>query len=122
MALKIPKAAQGALTPSHARAKKQELEAAKRLLVRGSGCGSVKGDVRLKGITRLECKTTKHKSFALSRELVERIESAAMGAGEVPAFEIEFCSEDGVKELSCLVMPTWVLNEYLNNQNDVPRN
>ena len=114
--LRIPKDRQGALTPSHSRAKEQELEAAQRFLVKGSGNGDTKGDVRLKRIVRLECKTTKRKSYAITRELVEKIEASALATGEAPAFEIEFCTPQGKKIMSCLVMPTWVLSEYIDSQ------
>lgn len=121
--LRLPKARSGVLTPSHARAKKQEREAAHRMLVAGSGNGRVKGDCRMKGVVRLECKTTSKVSYALSRDLVQRIEAAAVAGGEVPAFEIEFCDKQGRKECSVLVVPSWVLEELIvreqNNNADV---
>ena len=111
--LKIAKSKQGQLTPSHSRAKQQEAEAAKRMMVAGSGNQRVKGDCRLRKIVRLECKTTKQKSYALTRDLVQRIERSAVAGDETPAFEIEFCDEQGNKEMSLLVMPSWALEEFI---------
>ena len=100
------------VSPSHARSKKQESEGAERLRGRktkGSGNGDEKGDVRVHKIVRLEQKTTKRKSFSVTREMVEKIETAALAAGEVPAIEVEFCDERGKKQEAVAVVPLWVL-------------
>lgn len=87
----LPKRLQGN-TPSHARSKVQEKETAKRLggnVTRRSGAGLVKGDVRIKNIARIENKTTKHKSFSITTELVDKLEAAVAGSDEIPFFQIE---------------------------------
>ena len=109
--LKIPKGKKQSL--SHARAPRQERQAAHRLgadLVRRSGAGPVKGDVRKKRVFRLECKTTMAKSFSVTREMVEKIENAALGAGEVPAILIEFLGPDGKPQGEVAVVPSWVMD------------
>ena len=105
------------LNPSQVRAKKQEKERA--LLLRaaqvpGSGAGAMKGDVRHKGLLRLECKTTKHKSFSLTLEMVHKIEEAALSSGEMPAILVEFNDENGQKIAEVAVVPTYVLEGLCN--------
>lgn len=103
----------GVKTNSHFRAPKQEQQMAARLggqPVKGSGCGAEKGDVRVKGVMRLEAKCTKNKSFSVTREMIEKIENAAMGAGEVPAITIEFIDPiTGVPTHEVAIVPTYVL-------------
>lgn len=101
------------LTKSHKRAPKQEKEIAK--LVKGrvtprSGAGHEKGDVRLKGVARIECKTTKNKSFSVTLAMVEALEMEAALAGELPVFIIEFIDEHGKKIKDLAVCPTYVLD------------
>lgn len=108
MSITIPKRLQGK-TPSHARAPQQEKAIAKRIggsLVKGSGCGSVKGDVRLRGFVRVEAKTTKNDSFRVTTELVEKLESAVFGSGEIPIMQVELASG----KARILVMPDWALD------------
>lgn len=108
MTLRTPKRLQGH-TPSHARARMQEKAAAKRIggtVTRGSGSGRVRGDVRLKGFVRLEAKTTKHRSFSVTDELIDKLEAAVFGVGEVPIMQIEL----GLGARKVLVMPDWALD------------
>lgn len=95
-------------TKSHDRAAKQEKATAKRLggkTVKGSGSGNEKGDVRLKGIVRIEAKHTKHKSFSVTEKIIDGIEAAVVGSGEIPVIEIEIC--EGRRR--CFVIPDWAL-------------
>jgi hypothetical protein len=111
MKVRQPKA-QRLRSDAHRRAPKQEAEAASRLsaaTVRGSGSGWEKGDVRLRGILRLECKTTLAKSFPITREMVAKIEAAALPTGEVPAIEIEFIDPGGKVAARVCVVPSYVL-------------
>jgi hypothetical protein len=108
MSLATPKRLQG-VTPSHARAKVQEKNLARRVggkQTNGSGAGNEKGDVRLKGFVRIEAKTTKHRSFSVTTELIDKLEEACFGAGEVPMFEIELA----LGERKALVLPEWALD------------
>jgi hypothetical protein len=91
MKLSIPKRSQE-LSPAHARAKVQEKKLAERIggtTTKGSGNQNEKGDVRLRKVTRIECKTTKNKSFSVSVDLLDKLDAAVFGAGELPFFEIE---------------------------------
>lgn len=97
---------------SHARAPKQEAELAKRFggaVVRGSGSGNEKGDVRLRRVCRIEAKTTKNKSFSVTREMVAKIEAAALSSNELPAIIVEF-NDKGKKVGEVAVVPTWVID------------
>lgn len=100
-------------TASHRRAPKQERSLARRTggqLVPGSGCGYQKGDVKKAfGVIRIEAKTTKHKSFSVTREMVRKIEDAAITNGEVPAIVIEFINEQGKPQMEVAVVPTYAL-------------
>ena len=101
------------LSNSHRRAKKQEKEIAKKIggnLTPASGAGQIKGDVRLKNIARIECKTTKNKSFSVTLEMLRKIEDAAAMAGELPIIVVEFSDGYGKKIAECAVCPTYVLD------------
>jgi hypothetical protein len=111
--MKIPKRLQGKHTASHARSPQQEAELAKRTggrVTRGSGCGNEKGDVRIRGVARIEAKTTKHKSFSVTQDMLDKIEEAAMTSGELPALVIEFIDGEGKPKREVAVVPTWVLD------------
>lgn len=100
------------LTKSHRRAPKQEREIALRIggkLTPASGAKDIKGDVRVKGISRIECKTTKHKSFSVSLAMLARLEESALSCAEMPAIIIEFHDDDGRKLGEVAVVPTYVL-------------
>lgn len=101
------------LTKSHKRSPKQEKEVAARLGGRrtpASGAGVIKGDVRIKGIARVECKTTKHKSFSVTLDMFRKLEENALASGEVPAIIVEFHDNDGRKLGELAVTPTYVLD------------
>lgn len=61
----------------------------------GSGNKLEKGDVRLRGVMRLEHKATQNKSFSVTREMLEKIELAARGCDEIPILVVEFLDERG---------------------------
>lgn len=82
-------------------------------LVKGSGCGWEKGDARKTGICRIEAKATERKSFSVTREMVEKIESAALGAGELPAIAIDFVDSRGNVTHSCYVVPKYAVEDLL---------
>lgn len=101
------------LSNSHRRSKKQEKEIAKKIggnRTPASGAGTVKGDVRLKGIARIEAKTTKNKSFSVTLEMVSKIEEAALSTGEMPVIVVEFTDGFGKKLGELAVCPTYVLD------------
>lgn len=118
MALVTPKSKQG-MSPSHDRARKQEKETAKRLggrVTKASGATAYeKGDVRLKGVARIECKTTKNKSFSVTRKLIDKMEADCLGANETPILEVEFCDDRGNKEKSIYVIPAEYIDRFFSN-------
>jgi len=112
LSLRTPKRLKSFQTPSHARAPKQEEGIAIRVKgkrVPGSGSGQTKGDVRLKRVCRIETKTTKANSFTVSREMVKKIEDAALSTGEIPVIVIEFNDEGKPVDEVCVV-PMYVLD------------
>lgn len=93
---------------------RQERKLAKRLNGRvtpGSGNQFTKGDVQLKKVMRIECKATEKKSFRVTKEMIDKIEEAAMSSGELPAIEINLVNERGRVTHSVCVVPTWALDE-----------
>ncbi len=55
-----------------------------------SGAGSTKGDIRLKDIARVECKSTEKDKFLLTFAVIDKIRKEALSAGEVPLIQIDF--------------------------------
>ena len=109
--LRVSKAKLGT---SHRRSKKQEAELASRSggeLVPGSGSSYQKGDIKkaFDGFFRLEAKTTQKKSFSVTREMVAKIEEAAIGNNEMPAIVIEFIDAQGRPQSEVAVIPTYAL-------------
>ena len=99
---------------SHARSVQQELELAHKhggKVTPGSGNQHMKGDVRIERVMRIEAKTTIAKSFRVTREMVQKIEDAALPYGEIPAIVIEFIDEDGNPLKEVAVVPTYALEE-----------
>lgn len=106
----------GQIGHSHKRAPKQERELAKRLggrVTPASGSRDVKGDVRIKGVLRLEAKTTKNKSFSVTLDMVRKIEEAAASGGELPVLVVEFNDGMGRKLAEVAVCPTYVLDSIV---------
>lgn len=79
-------------------------------LIPGSGAGATKGDVRIPKVMRIECKTTKNKSFSVTMEMIDKIEAAALGAGEIPAIVVEFNDGHGRKLKEIAIVPTYMLD------------
>ncbi len=103
---------------SHRRAPNQEKELASRLggrTVRGSGSGAEKGDVRIHKVLRIEAKTTKNKSFSVTREMLVKIEDAAVSSCELPALVIEFVDDQGKPLKEVAVVPTYVLDAIVKH-------
>ena len=115
--MKVPKRIGGEKSVAARRSPKQESDLAKRIggrVVRGSGRGNEKGDVRVKGVLRIEAKTTSKGSFRVTKEMAEKIEMQAMSSGECPAIVVEFLGKDGKPEHELAVVPVWVLDAIVN--------
>lgn len=107
------------ITGSHARAPKQEKELAKRLGGRttaASGAKDEKGDVRVRGVARVECKTTKNKSFSVTLDMFRKIEDAALSAAEVPVLMVEFNDGNGRKLGELAVIPAYYLEDFVETK------
>lgn len=118
--MKVPKRLAGN-TPSHQRAPVMEKELAVRFggrLVRGSGSGSEKGDVRVEKLIRIEAKATKHGSFSITRNMVEKIENAALPSGEVPVIIVEFLDDAGKVLHELAVLPTWAVQQTITRKDE----
>ncbi len=114
MTLRLPKRF-NLVSPSHARAKVMEKETAKRIggrQTKGSGSSYEKGDVRIKGLVRIESKTTKNKSFSVNEEMIDKIENATNGSNEVPVIEIEILG--GARRV--YVVPAWAMDDLLGGK------
>ena len=93
--------------------RKQEKTLAKKLGGRttlASGSLREKGDVRVKGVKRIECKCTQHKSFSVTLEMVEKIKAAAMCNDETPFIQIDFINKDGGILEQVAVVPMFYLD------------
>lgn len=100
-------------TASHRRAPKQEKSLAHRMkgeLVPGSGAGTQKGDIKKAyGVYRIEAKTTKNKSFSITRDMLRKIDEAALPNNEIPVIVVEFIDEQGKPIDEVAVLPTYAL-------------
>lgn len=111
--LKRPKIKNG-VSWSHLRSKKQEKELSERIggrRVPASGSREEKGDVRKRGVLRIEAKTTQNKSFSVTLDMVDKIESAALACGELPIIVVEFNDGSGNKLREIVVCPSYVLQD-----------
>lgn len=72
--------------------------------------------MRVKGVARIECKTTLHKSFSVTLEMVNKIQDAANSAGEVPILLVEFNDGRGKKLGEVAVIPSYCLDEFVSRK------
>lgn len=97
-----------AQSPAYHASKKLERKTAVRVQgypTSGSGNKKEKGDVRKRGVVRIEHKATQHASFRVTKEMLEKIEYAARGCDELPVIVIDFLDERGEStglEVACL--------------------
>lgn len=112
----VPKRLAGVKTVSHNHAPKQEANMASSYggkVVKGSGCGSEKGDVRIAGVARIECKSTKNKSFSLKLSVLDKIEEEATCAGEIPILQLDFINDQATTVKRVAIVPLHVLDTIL---------
>lgn len=83
------------------RANKQERDLANTIggkQQKGSGSQlHAKGDVRKKGVFRVECKSTTAQSFSMKREILDKISSECLGM-ERPALDVLFLNDKTLRE------------------------
>jgi hypothetical protein len=102
---------------SYRRSRKQEKELSIRLRGRqtvASGSKAEKGDVRVRRILRLEAKTTKHRSFSVTLDMINQIEEAALSSEELPCILIEFNDGNGKRIKEVAVVPSYVLDDLVS--------
>jgi hypothetical protein len=78
---------------AYKRSRKQEAENVERLQGRAipaSGSRFRKGDTEKPDIVRVECKSTEHKSFRVTRGMMQKVYEACILENQVPAIEVEF--------------------------------
>jgi hypothetical protein len=108
----LPKRLREALSSSHKRSPIQEKLTADRIkgtLTRGSGNQQEKGDVRVRGVARVENKTTKHASFSITVEHLEKLDKAVLGTKEIHFMQVEILG--GVR--SFVVIPDIYLEDVI---------
>lgn len=109
---KLPVSKRRRISPSHNRAKVQEAECAHRFggkVTKGSGSGYQKGDVHAR-MVRVECKTTKHRSFSVTMDMIDKLEADAFGADVIPMLEVELA----LGEKKVYVLPDWAVELMLD--------
>lgn len=114
----MPTRREARVPPDLFRSRQQEKRLAARVggkVTRGSGNGIEKGDVRLRGVVRIEAKTTKAASFRVTDKMISLIEDAAVSAGELPVIVIELAG--GPKPRTVCVVPEWVLDVIAGGHN-----
>lgn len=95
--------------PSKRHAPKHERSLADKLgakLTPGSGNQAIKGDLRIRGVARIEAKCTRRKSFSVSRDVWSKIQDAA-GSGaehEIPVLHVEFLDSSGDRECGLYIL------------------
>jgi hypothetical protein len=90
---------------------KQEKEIAEKMKgkrTKGSGAGYTKGDV-INHVFRVECKTTKFKSFSITERLLDKLDEDNFGSDKIPIMAIEL--ENGKRK--CYVLTDHALDLIL---------
>ena len=114
--VKVPKRLRGQ-SPAHNYAPRQEAEAARIIggrTVRGSGSGNEKGDARRPRLVRVECKSTSKASFRVTHGLMDEIEAATFGSGEIPLIQIDMLKGNGKLDRRLYVVPDWAMEDLLD--------
>lgn len=99
---------------AQARSGLQEADIVKKLnavLVRGSGRGHDKGDVKVPDILRVECKNTEKQSFVITREMLKKMKDMCEGQ-EVGFIAVDFIDKDSMTVDQFVVTPFDVMLDY----------
>lgn len=97
---------------------KQEKRIAKKVggyRTPASGSKRQKGDVRIPGIVRIECKATQKKSFSVTREMLTKIDEATGATGELPILQVEFLDEHGKLDGAFAVVSVEIIERLIAN-------
>ena len=111
----------GKLKSAYKRAPKQEKETVARLKGRAipaSGSKFRKGDAEVPDVVRIECKATEADSFRVTKDMLRKIENAAVGSGQFAMIEIEFVDAKQNVLFSCCVMKRSAVTSLINRVTD----
>ncbi len=101
-------------SPAYHAAPDMEQETAHRIgghTTAASGSGAEKADARKRGKLRVECKGTSRKSFAVTRKMLDKLNTAAELSGELPVLQIKFLSDGKHPGCAVLLVPDYMLEE-----------
>lgn len=116
--MKKAKKSKNSISIAHDYAKVQEINAAKTYngwTTPNSGAGNIKGDVRVRGKYRIECKCTKNNSYSLKYDYLENFLEQAASLGEDPIMQLHFIDDAGSKKRGYIIMPEEYIKDYLIN-------
>lgn len=81
----------------------------------GSGNKKEKGDVRVRGVARIEHKATQASSFRVTKDMLDKIENAGRGCDEIPILVVDFLNERGeTEQREIAVLPFRDLLDLIN--------
>jgi hypothetical protein len=116
--LKQVKKSSKSISIAHDYARLQEIEAAKTYngwTTPNSGAGNIKGDVRVRGKFRIECKCTLNNSYGLKYDYLENFLEQAASLGEDPVMQLHFINDNGTKKRGYIIVPEEYIKDYLIN-------
>lgn len=70
--------------------------------------GGQRADVHVPGFARIECKTTKHRSFRVTADMLAKLAEATFGSDEIGFLEVEI---QGVGRV--YVIPDWAMERII---------
>ena len=79
-----------------------------------SGAKEIKGDIRLKGLLRIECKATEKPEYVLTHKVIDKIKEQALTCAELPCVQVDFLGEiiRKVYILEMFTLPEEVVNKF----------
>ena len=79
-----------------------------------SGAKEIKGDIRLKGLLRIECKATEKPEYVLTHKVIDKIKEQALTCAELPCVQVDFLGETirKVYILEMFTLPEEVVNKF----------
>ncbi|MCH2079604.1 hypothetical protein [Prochlorococcus sp. ALOHA_ZT_50] len=114
--MKRPRKQKNAMSISHEMSPKLEAKLKddinKALMVKGSGRGRDKLDVKVPGLARVEHKVTKNKSYSVTLETLKKMRNGCE-VSEVPFLNVQFINEEGRVIEDCILTSKQVLLEYI---------
>jgi hypothetical protein len=115
--LRLKKNDKNKVSLSHARSSLQEKDLKEKLqacLVRGSGSGKDKMDVKIPKLLRVECKNTLKKSYSIKLDDMQKMYNSVKD-GEVPFMQIDFIDKESRTLGRFIVTGYEVLERYVED-------